>query len=159
MDAKFLAPGETVVREMRTHWKALVFPVMWSILLLGGAIAAIIFMPASWDPWGTYAVIALAVLLFLPLCLVPFLRWLTATYTMTTQRLITRRGILNRTGEDLPLASITNVIYERDLLDRILGCGTLVLTSSATNPVELYDVPDVEKVQVEMTQLLGNRDI
>lgn len=156
MRAKYLADGEHVVRTMRTHWKALVFPIMWLILLVGGAIAGIIYLPEDWKPWGIWAIVALAVILFFPLFLVPFLRWNTATYTITNRRLITRQGIINRTGEDLPLSSITNVIYDRDILDRLLGCGTLVLTSSATNPVELYDIPDVEKVQVEMTQLLDD---
>lgn len=159
MDAKHLAPGETVVRTMRTHWKAMVFPVMWFILVLGGVIAGLIYLPEDWKPWGIWVLVALGVVLAIALFLLPLLRWLSTTYTMTTKRLITRTGILNRKGEDLPLGSITNVIYDRDLLDRILGCGTLVLTSSATNPVELYDIPQVERVQVEMTQLLnGGRD-
>ena len=47
------------------------------------------------------------------LTVIPFLRWRTSTYTVTNRRIITRKGILNKTGHDLPLRSINNVTYER----------------------------------------------
>jgi len=84
----------------------------------------------------------------------PFLRWLTTTYTVTDRRIITRRGIITKTGHDLPLTRINNVAYERGLIDRILGCGTLVLTTAAEEPVTLNDIPDVERVHVVMTEIL-----
>jgi uncharacterized membrane protein YdbT with pleckstrin-like domain len=89
---------------------------------------------------------------------VPFLKWLTTTYTFTDRRIITRRGIINQTGHDLPLTRINNVAYERSLTDRMLGCGTLMLTTAAEQPVVLTDIPDVERVHVVMTELLFGRD-
>ena len=91
---------------------------------------------------------------FIVLTLVPFLRWLTSTYTLTDRRVITRHGIVTTTGHDLPLSRINNVTYERSLLDRLLGCGTLQFTTAAEAPVTLPDVPDVERVHVVMTELL-----
>jgi membrane protein YdbS with pleckstrin-like domain len=50
---------------------------------------------------------------------------------------------------------INDVSYERTLLDRILGCGTLyVQTAAEGGTIELKDVPDVERVHLEMTELL-----
>ena len=88
----------------------------------------------------------------------PYLRWLTTTYTLTDRRIITRRGILHKSGHDLPLSRINNVAYERSLLDRMLGCGTLILTTAAEAPVALHDIPDVEGVHVLMTELLFGDD-
>lgn len=145
---------------MRTHGKALILPVIWLILLAAVVGAGLALLPADWRPWSIYVLLGLALVLMVPLVLLPFLRWLTTTYTMTDRRIITRRGILNKTGHDLPLRRINNVAYERDLLDRILGCGTLVFTTAAETPVTLPDVPQVERVHVQMTELLfgGNQD-
>ena len=63
----------------------------------------------------------------------PFLIWLTATYTITTRRLITRHGVITRRGHDIPLSRISDVAYEKDLIDRLLGCGTLVISDASTH--------------------------
>lgn len=157
LDRKLLGENEHVVRHMRTHVKALVVPAMWLILIAGLLGAGLAMLPDDWRPWSAYVMIGLAVVLLVALVVVPFLRWWTTTYTMTNRRIITRRGILNQTGHDLPLRRINNVAYERSMLDRILGCGTLVFTTAAETPVLLPDVPDVERVHVQMTELLfGN---
>lgn len=88
----------------------------------------------------------------------PFLRWISSTYTFTDRRIITRRGIITKSGHDLPLTRIVNVAYERGVLDRMLGCGTLILTTAADQPVTLEDIPDVERVHVMMTELLFGKD-
>jgi uncharacterized membrane protein YdbT with pleckstrin-like domain len=69
--------------------------------------------------------------------------------------LITRRGILNKVGTDIPLNRIHEVSQARSLTDRILGCGTLhVQTAAEDGIVVLADVPEVEHVHAEMTALL-----
>ena len=97
------------------------------------------------------------VVLVVWLVLIPFLKWVTSTYTVTDRRIITRRGILNKTGHDLPLRRINNVNYERSLTDRILGCGTLVLETAAGQPLVLHDLPRVERVHVLINNLLFRR--
>ena len=139
---------------MRTHGKAMFLPAVWLILIAGLLGLAIGFIRASWNPWGTYVVAAVGIVALIMAVLVPFLRWQTTTYTMTDRRIITRRGIISKTGHDLPLRRINNVAYERSFTDRLLGCGSLVFTTAAETPVTLPDVPDVERVHVQMTELL-----
>ncbi|MGA4508342.1 PH domain-containing protein [Propionibacteriaceae bacterium G1746] len=153
-DPKLLGDGEHVVRHMRTHPKALIFPAMWLIVIAAALGVGLAFIPASWNPWGTWALIAVALVALVALVLVPFARWNTTTYTMTNRRIITRKGVFNKVGHDLPLRRINNVSYERSLTDRMLGCGSLVFTTAAETPVTLPDVPDVERVHVQMTELL-----
>jgi uncharacterized membrane protein YdbT with pleckstrin-like domain len=153
-----LGTDETEVLHLRTHAKVLAVPV---IVLLVTAVAAgfiIAWTPASWQPWAGIieAVVVVALVVFG--VMVPFLTWLTTTYTFTDRRIITRRGIVNQTGHDLPLTRINNVAYERSLTDRMFGCGTLILTTAAEQPVVLNDIPDVERVHVVMTELLFGRD-
>ena len=84
----------------------------------------------------------------------PWLLWLTTTYTVTNRRIITRKGILNRTGHDFPMRSINNVNTEISLMDRMFGCGTLILLTAAEDPLTLHDVPSVEKVHTVIADLI-----
>ena len=149
-----LGRDEVLVASMHTHVKALIGPALILILLGAGLGVTIALVPPEWQPWATYVAVALALLLFVLFVLVPFLRWVTSSYTITDRRIITRRGIINKLGHDLPLRRINNVNYERSLLDRMLGCGTLVLETAAGQPLVLPDVPGVERVHVTITELL-----
>jgi uncharacterized membrane protein YdbT with pleckstrin-like domain len=83
------------------------------------------------------------------------LLWLTATYTVTTRRLITRHGVITRRGHDIPLIRVSDVAYERDLVDRLLGCGTLVISDASTHgQVALPDIPRIEDTHRRIQQLL-----
>ncbi|MBK9696084.1 MAG: PH domain-containing protein [Propionibacteriaceae bacterium] len=151
---KFLGTDETEVLHLRTHAKALIAPAVVFLLSATAAGFLVALTPPEWQPAAGIVEFVLVVLVFLTWVVWPFLRWLTTTYTLTTRRIISRRGIINQTGHDLPLSRINNVAYERSLTDRILGCGTLVLTTAAEEPVTLSDIPDIERVHVVMTELL-----
>ena len=84
----------------------------------------------------------------------PWLQWYTHTYTVTTKRIITRSGVFNRAGHDLPLTRISDIQLDKGVTDRFFGCGTLALQTSADDPLLLHDVPQVEMVQVEISNLL-----
>lgn len=155
---KLLGADENVVLHLRTHPKALIVPVIVLLALIAAVVLAFTLLPPEVQPWAGIAVAVLAAILGIAFVLLPFLRWATSTYTLTDRRVITRRGILNKTGHDLPLTRINNVTYERSLSDRMLGCGTLQFTTAADAPVTLPDVPDVERVHVIMTELLFGED-
>ena len=156
---KLLGADETVVLHLRTHPKALILPGIMLIALLGAVLIGWTLMQPSTQPWVGWGVTAVSLLLFVVFVLVPYLRWRTSTYTLTNRRVITRHGIVSKSGHDLPLTRINNVTYDRSLMDRMLGCGTLRFTTAAEAPVTLPDVPDVERVHVVMTELLfGDAD-
>ena len=159
LPAKLLGQGEYEVLHLRTHAKCLVVPAF--VLILTAAVVGVgwALLPATVQPVAGYVLVVLAVIVFVVWVLVPFLRWRTTTYTVTNRRIITRRGILSRTGHDLPLMRINDVSYQRSVSDRILGCGTLLIeTASENGPVVLPDVPAVEEVHVAITELLFGDD-
>ncbi|MFW6598679.1 PH domain-containing protein [Propionibacteriaceae bacterium Y2011] len=152
---RLLGDGEYVALHLRTHPKRLIGPALLLILLGGLVGVALALLPPATQPIGWIVVVVVAVVLVVWLVIVPFLRWLTTTFSVTNRRIITRRGIVNQIGHDLPLVRINDVSYERGLVDRVLGCGTLnIRTASDQGPVVLPDVPDVERVHVEITELL-----
>lgn len=155
---RLLGAEEHVLHHLRTHFKRILGPVLTGLFILAAAIAGSLLLvplvPASTETAVLIAIWAVAVALLVPVTLIPWWRWVSTTFTITNRRIITRTGILNRTGSDIPLARISNVSYERSLIDRVFGCGTLILQTSAEVPVKLDDIPRVERVHVEMTELL-----
>jgi uncharacterized membrane protein YdbT with pleckstrin-like domain len=159
ISSKLLSEGEHVVVETRTHWKALVVPAI--VLILTCAVAGFLFavLPSggAHDPL-MWAVIIVALGLIIWWALRPLILWLSAEYTVTNRRIINRSGLITRKGRDIPLYRINDVSYERDLLDRILGCGTLVISvANEEGQSVLYDVPHVEEIQLKITNLLFAR--
>lgn len=155
LPAKLLSADEHVVIHTRTHVKAMILPALAFVLIAAAVGAGAALIPREARPVGQLAIAVLGVVLAIWLVLLPFLRWRTTTYTITNRRLITRSGILNKIGKDLPLNRINEVSYERSLMDRMLGCGSLnVQTAAEDGMVVLRDVPNVEHVSREITQLL-----
>jgi membrane protein YdbS with pleckstrin-like domain len=157
INPKNLNPGEKVIFSTRTHVKALVVPAL--VLLVVAGVAG--WLAAQVDSDGKHAkafylaVAIVALLVVLWFCVRPFLTWLTATYTVTDRRLTTHQGVISRSGHDIPLSRISDVSYEKGILDRLLGCGTLVVSdASEKGRVSLPDVPGVEEKQLMLSDLL-----
>ncbi|WP_405056051.1 PH domain-containing protein [Kribbella sp. NBC_01505] len=156
ISAKLLGEDEYVVVSTRTHWKALIFPVFLLLVVAGGGgfLAAIVPAGGMQTP-ARIAILAVGVVVLAAFAVKPFLNWFFSMYTLTNRRLITRHGILTRTGRDIPLMRINDVSYEHGLMDRILGCGTLNIESAGERgQVVLPDVPHVEHVHLQMSDLL-----
>lgn len=160
MNSKTLGEGEHVVLNLRTHVKALLVPLVVVVLAVAAVVAAYVLIPeGSAQPWLRITVLVLAVVAASLWAGLPFLRWSTSRYTITNRRLITRSGILTRTGRDIPLYRINDVAYEKGLLDRLLGCGTLVISDATEKAgVVLHDIPRIEAVQLQLSELLHAAD-
>jgi membrane protein YdbS with pleckstrin-like domain len=154
--SKVLSPGERVVVSMRTHWKVLILPglVLIATCAVAGFLAGIVPSGSAHKPL-VIAILLGAAAIVVTWALRPFLLWLSATYTVTDRRLISRSGIVVQKGRDVPLQRITDVSYERGVLDRVFGCGTLVVAdASERGHTVLPDVPRVERLQVTINDLL-----
>jgi membrane protein YdbS with pleckstrin-like domain len=153
INPKLLTEGESVIIDTRTHWKAVIWPAIVLVAVL--VIAGYLIQLAS-NKYVTWILVILGLVALAVWSIKPFLDWLTATYTITTKRLITREGLISRRGHDIPLLRISDVAYDMGPLDRLLGCGTLVISDASTHgQVELHDIPDVETTQHRLMDLLG----
>lgn len=149
---KRLADGERVVHDLHQHWVKLVGPAALLVVTvgLGGFLAAL----AS-QQW-LQLVIAVAVLVVIVLWVLrPFLRWYTTTYTLTDRRVLIRRGILTKSGHDLPLRRVVDVAFRHTLWQRMYGAGTLILESAGEQgQVVLTAVPNVRDVYRDLYDIL-----
>jgi len=151
---KLLTDGESVVVDTRTHPKALLLP---AIVLVVTLVVAIFLDRKTGNGVVSLVVWVLALAAIVWWTVRPFLVWLTATYTITNRRLITREGLIARRGHDIPLLRISDVAFDQGILDRMLGCGTLVISDASTHgSVRLHDIPQVESVQRTLLDILGN---
>ena len=149
---KLLNEGEHVVVSTRTHVKALILPGLVVVV----ALVAALLLTGVVDNGVARLVVWVLVLAVLVWFLVgPFLRWLTTTYTFTNRRFIKRSGFIAKEGRTIPLNRISGVDFEIGVIDRIFGCGTLIVSdASEQGRVELEDVPRVEQVQLQVSEEL-----
>jgi membrane protein YdbS with pleckstrin-like domain len=151
-----LSDGERFVLRLHPHWKTLLKPFFLLGVVIAAAIAALVLLPvgsaagAARDGIGIVVFLALIVW-----CVVPLLRWKTTSYELTTRRLRLRRGILTRSGRDFPLIRISDVSFSHGPIDRLLGCGRLVVESAGEHgQLVLSEIPEVERVQATLFQLV-----
>ena len=149
---RLLNEGETVIVDTRTHMKALLLPLLALVVLLAAGTWVQTAVDEDLVTLVVWIVVALGIVWFV---LRPLLLWATATYTFTDRRLITRSGVIVRRGHDMPLARISDIAYEVGPIDRLLGCGTLIISDASTHgQIRLHDIPRVEETQRRVNQLL-----
>lgn len=154
--AGMLSQGEQVEMELRPHAKRLILPIL-AFLVAGAVLIAVIVLAAKAGSVDKYLDIVAAVAAFAVVVrytIVPWVRWLSTRYIITNQRLIVRHGIIAQKGRDVPLSRIDDVDFDIDVLDRLFGCGTLLVESGSADGREvLDDIPDVEGVRLRLNEL------
>ncbi|MQW75878.1 PH domain-containing protein [Nocardioides sp. dk4132] len=155
LNPKLLNDGEIIVVSTRTHAKALLVPVLTLVVLLAVGLALQLLVGHEVVTLVGWVLVAVLVARW---SLWPFLEWLTGAYAFTDRRLITRTGVLVRRGHDIPLSRISDIEIELHLTDRLLGCGTLVISDASTHGrVVLPDIPRVEEIKRRVHQLLHDQ--
>lgn len=109
--------------------------------------------PSQWQNAGWF----LACLLLIP---IPWAlwRWLVVgntVYTLTDQRLSIRRGVFNRTTEDLELYRVRDTRLEQTFFERLFGLGEVVLftTDASTPEIHLPWLKDAESLRERIRRL------
>ena len=79
---------------------------------------------------------------------------LSVDYTLTTQRLMHRRGILRQVTDRIEVIDIDDVQYVQGIIDRMFGVGTIKLLSSDVSDKTLI-MPGIDDVQ-RVANLIDN---
>ena len=157
--ARSLAVGEESVAVLHPHWKTLVVPVLLTFVVVAVLLAGEVLIPPSKVAGIERLVLAVvAIVLLMWWLMYPVLVWRTTVYQVTTKRLRLRDGILTRNGQDIPLSRITDVSFRKGVLDRLLGCGTLVVESAGEHgELTLKAIPHVERVSALLFQMVEDQ--
>jgi membrane protein YdbS with pleckstrin-like domain len=156
-----LAKGEKVERDLHPHWLTVVVPTIFGVLLAAACIAIAVVTPD--DTAGNriqWIAIIVLVLVAVPAVVVPYLRWRTTHYVITSHRVMVRRGILTKNGKDITLSKITDVSFQQTVLDRLIRSGSLHIESAGDSPDEnLANIPRSNEVQQLINRLIDEDDL
>ena len=141
-----LTEDEEIVRQFRPHWRMLAIPVLW---LLGGIAAiVVIFQVIEAEGWIALALVVAVVMALIPLVISPLIKWWFTSYVLTSERLITRTGMIARSGIELPLQNINNVLFNQSVIERVLKSGDLLIESAGeSGQSEFTNIPNPEQFQ------------
>jgi uncharacterized membrane protein YdbT with pleckstrin-like domain len=144
---KLLAEHEKLVFDLKPHWIELLLPIFWTAVI---AIAAYLAQMVAHDNSTARLVVFLVALaLWLWLAVVPFLRWAYTDFVLTTDRLVTRTGVLAKHSKEIPLERINDVTFNQSVPQRMVGAGTLVVESAGERGQEtIRHVRNPEQVQL-----------
>ena len=152
---KLMIDGEQTVATTRTHVKVLFIPFVILVVICAAAGFLVAQVGDKADNKVGWVIIAIAVVLAFLGSVLPFLTWLAWTYTLTNKRIVEQKGLLTRTGRVIPLSRVNDVAFEKNLNDRILGCGTLIIHDASEQAgLELRDIPKIEAFHRTVTNLV-----
>jgi uncharacterized membrane protein YdbT with pleckstrin-like domain len=151
-----LSEGEHTVLRLHQHWKTVLRPIAILAITVAALLVVLLLVPTARDNTAARAALAAVALAILIVFVAgPLLRWRTTSFELTSRRLRLRAGIISRTGRDFPLSKISDVSFRQGLLDRMLGCGRLVVESPGERgQLILNEIPHVQHVQATLFQLV-----
>ncbi|MDJ0791313.1 MAG: PH domain-containing protein [Acidimicrobiia bacterium] len=150
-----LSNDEEIISSFRPHWKLLFIPALWFIGL--SVLIVLLGVYLDWVGW----VINLALLgLMIWLVVRPLIDWYWTRYVLTTERLITRSGLIAKQGVEIPLENITNVNFSQTVIERVLGAGDLLIESAGTTgQSEFENIPHPDEFQALLYKVRERRSM
>lgn len=151
-----LTADEKIITKFRPHWKLLFVPFGWFLLAIVGIGLVFSIIPGSgwFDVVPTLLILAAMVVLVVK----PLVDWWWTLYVLTTERLVTRRGVIARHGIEIPLENITNVNFSQTIIERALGAGDLVVESAGeTGRSEFANIPRPDEFQALLYKVREER--
>ena len=143
------AAPEIVLLRTRPHARRLTLPV----LVLFATVTAFGYFGGRFpEEWQNWSALGLACALVFFVTLLPFFAWLGHRYTVTSRRIIARRGILVRQRQDVYLARVTDVRLRRTPLQAAFAAGDVRVVAGPDLTLVLRDVPSARLV----ADLLGD---
>lgn len=148
-----LDDDEEVIRNLRPHWRKVALPVVLLPIIVG--IASFGITKETHHKPVVYLILIVAIVLLIWFSLRPILTWLSTRYVITNRRVLMRDGVLSRNGRDIPMTRVNDVSFQRSIIERMFGSGTLIIESAGERgQVALKDVPTVESVQRDIYRLV-----
>lgn len=147
-----LADHEKLIFDLKPHWVAIVPSVLWTLVALAALLLGYRGVEAAIDGDASTAKMVVGVLVTVTwyfFAVLPALRWRFTMFVLTTDRLITRSGIIAKHSREIPLERINDVTFTQTVLERVLGAGDLMIESAGERgQTRISDVRKPEQVQL-----------
>ncbi|MDJ0324874.1 PH domain-containing protein [Cryobacterium sp. PH31-AA6] len=145
------ASAERVVAGLRPHARVL----FWPTVVLVGVFGATGYLYGSLpELWENAALVVGAVIIVVLFWLLPLATWLNRRYTITTRRIIFRRGFFVRTRQELLHSRGYDVTVRKTWLQSLSRSGDVLINAGLEHPLVLRDVPNADLVQQVLHDLM-----
>lgn len=131
-------------RDMYETW------VLYALITLG-LLVICLWARTSWVSWAS---VILVILMWFYGMLVLAYRKLSVAYRLTNRRFFHEKGILRRVTDRIELIDIDDITVEQSIIDRLVGVGTLKITSSDRTHPELI-LPGIKDAR-QVADLIDN---
>lgn len=129
---------ERLVTNVRRHGRYLFMPALIFIAVCG---LVPFLMGRFGESWINIAIVVAGIVVVLLMSAMPFVYWLGNRSTLTTRRVIVRRGFFTRERTELLLVRGFQVSIRRGPLQAMFGSGDIVIDTGVAHPTVVPDVP------------------
>jgi uncharacterized membrane protein YdbT with pleckstrin-like domain len=144
-----------VLIEVHPHWSVLAAPVLAVVVAAGGGLAALV--ATNPGPFGSLAAAAV-VIVALGWLGIRVLRRERTVLLVTTQRIVSRAGLVAREAREIPMGAVTEVGFSQGVVERLIGRGRLrVEVAGSAGGVVFGGLPRPELVHQAVTVALARR--
>jgi uncharacterized membrane protein YdbT with pleckstrin-like domain len=137
-----LNAGEQIIYEGHPSWRSILG------YYVKGLIVAVVVGAIGWLADGPGLAIGFALLVLAIVLVAGFLRRFATVYTITTQRLRIKQGIIARHVQQTDIARVQNVNTNQSVFERMLQVGTVDFDTAGTgdSDFKFAGVEDPEEV-------------
>lgn len=144
---RLLHEDEEIVLDLHPHWSY--FAPQLAALILALVLGLLLLI--SGRPQGLWVIVGVLVLGCLVWFGLRYTVWTNTHYVITTDRLISRHGVVSKKGMEIPLQRVNTVRFSQTLWERLLGYGELVIEAGGDEGQQTFaNVRDPTAVQNEI---------
>jgi len=144
---KLLNDHETVALDLHPHWWFFARSGATMLVSVLVGIASLVWLDGDFQKvvnWIAIAGIVVSAILLVS----RYIQWFTTNFVITSDRVIFRTGVFAKHGIEIPLERVNNVIFHQSVIERMLGCGDLLIESGGeTGQQRFTEVKDPDQVQ------------
>ncbi|WP_420453489.1 PH domain-containing protein [Ilumatobacter sp.] len=147
-----LNPHEEVAIDLHPHWGYHAPPAVALVAAIAAGIATLVLTGAGTTERAVLGWLSLLAILAAVVGLVTrYVRWANTHFVITNDRIIFRRGVMSRSGIEIPLESVNAVHFEQSVRERLVGAGNLIIESGSIDGRQVFtDIDGPERVQREI---------
>ncbi|MFP5488918.1 MAG: PH domain-containing protein [Acidimicrobiia bacterium] len=125
---KLLNDYETVALDLHPHWWFFAEPVA---SLVGSIVLGIVSLTVpDGDAGRVVGWLAIVLIVVTALwTLARYAKWSTTNFVITSDRIIYRSGVISKSGIEIPLERVNNVLFNQTMFERMIGAGDLLIES------------------------------
>jgi uncharacterized membrane protein YdbT with pleckstrin-like domain len=149
---ELLTDDEELILDLRPHWW---FLAQAAAVLAVAVLLGLVALIAGW-PSPIQFIAGLLVLGALGYFGIVYSRWSTTNFVVTTERVISRTGVVAKQGIEIPLDRINTVFFNQSLFERLIGAGDIGIESAGEGGRQTFT--DIRKPSLVQNEIYRQKE-